>query len=79
MVNSFHARYAVARWPLDHLFHSDHFRLVCLERGPAYGSDHFPILVELALSPNAQYEQEGPSLDADEAREASEKVEKATT
>ncbi len=76
MYNSFHARYPFVRWPLDHLFHSPHFRLAHLERGPSYGSDHFPILVELELDPRAQREQQAPDLDADAAEEASEKVER---
>ena len=30
--NTFHADYPFARWPLDHLFHSDHFTLVDIQR-----------------------------------------------
>lgn len=47
--NSFHADYWFARWPLDHLFHSPHFRLVALRRLPSIGSDHFPMLFRLTL------------------------------
>lgn len=47
--NSFHADYWFARWPLDHLFHSPHFRLGALHRLPSIGSDHFPMLFQLAL------------------------------
>ncbi|MGI9046475.1 MAG: endonuclease/exonuclease/phosphatase family protein [Burkholderiales bacterium] len=49
MYNTFHASYPFLRWPLDHLFHSDHFAVVNLARLPAFGSDHFPILVEIAF------------------------------
>jgi endonuclease/exonuclease/phosphatase (EEP) superfamily protein YafD len=49
--NSFHADYWFARWPLDHLFHSHHFRLVDLRRLPSIGSDHFPMRFCLALKP----------------------------
>ncbi|MEX2642396.1 MAG: endonuclease/exonuclease/phosphatase family protein [Acetobacterales bacterium] len=49
MFNSFHARYPFLRWPLDHVFHSSHFALVRMLRLPSIGSDHFPILAELAL------------------------------
>ncbi len=76
LYNTFHADHFLVRWPLDHLFHSDHFRLVRLERGPAYGSDHFPMFVELELDPTAQPEQEAPEQDADDAREADEKLQK---
>lgn len=47
--NTFHAKQPLLRWPLDHLFHSEHFMLVKMRRLPKFGSDHFPLLIELAL------------------------------
>lgn len=47
--NTFHAQLPFLRWPLDHLFHSEHFMLVKMRRLPKFGSDHFPLLIELAL------------------------------
>lgn len=64
MFNTFHADYVFFRWPLDHLFHSDEFCLVDMRRLGKTGSDHFPILVELALKAEAAERQEG--LEADE-------------
>ncbi|MZQ89996.1 hypothetical protein GVY41_12960 [Frigidibacter albus] len=49
--NSFDARYPILRWPLDHLFHDPRFRLVEMRRLPDIGSDHFPMLFRLQLSP----------------------------
>jgi endonuclease/exonuclease/phosphatase (EEP) superfamily protein YafD len=74
MFNTFHAKYPFMRWPLDHLFHSDHFALVRMERLPTFGSDHFPILIELALVPGLEHHQEGLQADADDHREADEKT-----
>lgn len=51
--NTFHAQIPVMRWPLDHVFHSEHFMLVELKRLPPFGSDHFALLTELALKSNA--------------------------
>lgn len=47
--NTFHAQHVLARWPLDHIFHSDHFRLVELKRLSSIDSDHFPLFSHLAL------------------------------
>jgi endonuclease/exonuclease/phosphatase (EEP) superfamily protein YafD len=47
--NSYNAKNILMRWPLDHVFVTDEFRLKKLERLPKIGSDHFPIFVELVL------------------------------
>lgn len=74
MFNTFHAGVPIMRWPLDHLFHSDHFGVVGMRRLPAFGSDHFPILVELALLPDLERHQEGLKPDAEDKARASETV-----
>ncbi|MGZ9029810.1 MAG: endonuclease/exonuclease/phosphatase family protein [Burkholderiaceae bacterium] len=77
--NTFHAGWWFMRWPLDHLFHSEHFRLVRMQRGASFGSDHFPIVVALELDPAARDEQEPPERSVSDEREAQEKVRLATT
>lgn len=74
MYNTFSAKNPLLRWPLDHIFHSDHFKLVRLERGPAWGSDHFPVYIELSYEPEAQPLQEEPEADHEEKAEAAEKI-----
>jgi endonuclease/exonuclease/phosphatase (EEP) superfamily protein YafD len=49
MFNTFHARIPLLRWPLDQVYCSEHFALSKLQRLPAIGSDHFPLLIRLAL------------------------------
>lgn len=66
MFNTFHADYPVLRWPLDHLFHSEHFTLASIARLPSIGSDHFPLLTCLTLSPQHQPQQSGLDPDADD-------------
>ncbi len=73
--NTFHAQYKVLRWPLDHIFHSKHFKLVTLERLPHINSDHFPIFAKLSFAPENQYMQEAPQPDEDTVEEAEETVE----
>lgn len=66
MFNTFHADYWFLRWPLDHLFHSRHFTLGFIRRLPHFGSDHFPVLVELLYDAERGSEQEGLAADADD-------------
>lgn len=47
--NTFHAKYPLVKWPLDHVFHSKHFGLVNIEKLEGVGSDHSPLYTELAL------------------------------
>ncbi|MFB6279563.1 MAG: endonuclease/exonuclease/phosphatase family protein [Salinibacter sp.] len=68
LYNTFHARYPLIRYPLDHVFHSEHFALSELKVLPYIGSDHFPVLVELQYHPDAEDHHEEP--DADEHDEA---------
>jgi endonuclease/exonuclease/phosphatase (EEP) superfamily protein YafD len=49
--STFHAKYRLFRWPLDHVFCSSHFYLRRLKRLPSIGSDHFPIFIEVGLMP----------------------------
>jgi endonuclease/exonuclease/phosphatase (EEP) superfamily protein YafD len=70
--STFHARVPFFRWPLDHVFHSDSFRLLSLRRLPYVGSDHFPVFIALSHEPPAAAEQEAPretSADLEEAQE----------
>jgi endonuclease/exonuclease/phosphatase (EEP) superfamily protein YafD len=75
MFNTFHADHCWLRYPLDHIFHTDHFRLVSMDRLPAWGSDHFPIGAELSYEPENQHEQNAPDAESEDHREAVEKIE----
>ncbi len=77
MFNTYNAKNPLMRWPLDHVFHTDHFKLVRMDVGPAWGSDHFPIFIELSLEPEAEAEQEEPDTDRTESEQVNEKIEDA--
>jgi endonuclease/exonuclease/phosphatase (EEP) superfamily protein YafD len=74
LFNSFHAEYWPVRWPLDHVFISDDFLLRAIRRLPAFGSDHFPILIALDHVPRAAAVQEAPAADAEDHAEADDKI-----
>lgn len=76
MYNTFHAKIPVLRFPLDHAFASDHFKLVSIKRLPAYGSDHFPMLIELTLEHDAPVKQDTPDADKSDKQQANKKIEK---
>ncbi|WNO59572.1 endonuclease/exonuclease/phosphatase family protein [Rheinheimera sp. MMS21-TC3] len=59
MFNTFHASYPFLRWPLDHLFHSQHFTLNQIQRLPSIGSDHFALMTTLSYTPSHGAEQNG--------------------
>jgi endonuclease/exonuclease/phosphatase (EEP) superfamily protein YafD len=77
LYSTFPVAFPIVRCPLDHLFHSKHFRLVELERQPDIGSDHFPMYISLALEKTAEFTQEEPIADAEEHAEAEEMIEEA--
>ncbi len=75
--STFHADHWFLRYPLDHVFHSEDFALVDLRRLDHVGSDHFPFLIELALTARAEAEQEEPKPQEEDHQEAREAVEEA--
>ena len=54
--NTYNANYIILRWPLDHIFVSEHFRVISAERGGDIDSDHFPIFANLS------FESEGADI-----------------
>ncbi|NKI27984.1 endonuclease [Arenibacter sp. 6A1] len=72
MFNTFHAAYPFMRWPLDHLFHSDHFTLHSIQRLPSIGSDHFPLYTSLRFNPSRGASQEGLTANPEEYQRAKE-------
>lgn len=73
--NTYNAFIPFFRFPLDHIFHTPHFRLIHLERLKAVGSDHFPMFIELSYEPERKNVQDVPKADGDDHKEAQEKIE----
>lgn len=46
---TFHAANPLVRFPLDHIFISEHFNITYIKRLPKFGSDHFPMAIGLVL------------------------------
>ncbi|MDQ8204732.1 endonuclease/exonuclease/phosphatase family protein [Pelagicoccus sp. SDUM812003] len=73
--NTFDTRSRLMRYPLDHVFASEHFLLVELRRLPDIGSDHFPMLAVFDYDPAASVVNEEPEPDAGDKKEAAKAIE----
>ncbi len=61
--NSFHTKNPLCRFPLDHIFHTCHFRIGQITRVKnSCGSDHFPIYVDLSLDEAAPIRKYKPTV-----------------
>lgn len=74
--SSFHAKYPIFRWPLDHIFCSGHFRVHDIKRLHNIGSDHFPIMISLHLT-TIEDDSEKLVADEEDKRLADEKIKEA--
>ncbi len=77
MYNTYHADFFFIRFPLDHIFHSAHFKLVDMRRLPHIGSDHFPFYAALSFSPRKDPSQKQDDPEPRDRKEAEETVEEA--
>ncbi len=74
--NTFHANIPVFRWPLDHIFHSSHFKLVNMKRVEPVNSDHFPMFIKLSYEPEEKWDQPKVKPDDKTEKEANEAIRK---
>lgn len=68
--HTFHARYPFLRYPLDHIFHSEELKLITLVRLGYFGSDHFPMYIDLEYSPGTDNGDPPPEPDPIEQQQA---------
>tara|TARA_R110002049_G_scaffold2743_5_gene21231 strand:+ start:120222 stop:120950 length:729 start_codon:yes stop_codon:yes gene_type:complete len=74
MFNSYHAKLPFLRFPLDHVFVSKHFSVRQIQRLSAFGSDHFPIYVELQITPENRKEHNVPTANSKDEKHADRKI-----
>ncbi|WP_439881446.1 endonuclease/exonuclease/phosphatase family protein [Pontibacter sp. MBLB2868] len=72
--NTYNAQIPLFRYPLDHVFYDQEFRLVSLRRLEKFGSDHFPIAITLNYEPEREQQQKHPVADQEEKQEAKEMI-----
>lgn len=79
MFSTFHAKYPLLRWPLDHVFVTEHFTLLEMRRLESFGSDHFPILASFSYRPSRSGEHQPPNASKEEHDEANETIKQGKT
>jgi endonuclease/exonuclease/phosphatase (EEP) superfamily protein YafD len=72
LLSTYHAERPLWRYPIDHLFVSDGFHLIDLDRVRVLGSDHFAVTATLAV---ARKDHTKPGGSADEEEKAREMIE----
>ncbi|MDO4232853.1 MAG: endonuclease/exonuclease/phosphatase family protein [Lautropia sp.] len=77
LYSTFHAKYPLLRWPLDHIFHSGDFMMREVRVLPGINSDHFPIYGSFQYHPAAEHLNDTPEADADDHEKAQEKIDDA--
>jgi len=76
--NTFHSKYFLLRWPLDHVFHTKDFTLIEIAREKNIGSDHFPMYIKLNYVPSATaINKDTDHADEEEKNWAEEKIKNA--
>lgn len=72
---TFNADWLLLKWPLDHVFFEESFRLLELAVMEHVGSDHFPLFVALCHAPAAGDVQEQPLPEPSDLEKADEAIE----
>ncbi len=74
--NTFHAKIPIFRWPLDHIFHSSHFKLIKMNRTKKVDSDHFPMYIKLSYEPEEKQDQPKVKPDSKTEEDANKAIKK---
>jgi endonuclease/exonuclease/phosphatase (EEP) superfamily protein YafD len=78
LYNTYNADYFFMRWPLDHIFVSQDFKIQEICRLADFGSDHFPIFTSLTYTGSkTKPKTEVPTPDHDDIKEARKTIKKA--
>lgn len=74
--NTFDAGSFIMRWPLDHIFLSEEFRVKEIAAGPNIESDHFHFYAELFLQPELAEDQKPDPATDEQIKKARKQIDK---
>lgn len=66
LYNTYNAHIPLLRYPLDHIFYSENFGLINMEKLKNNGSDHFPIYIQLSFEPSTDKIKNLPDVDKED-------------
>lgn len=72
--NTYSASNFITRWPLDHIFVSEEFRLKQVKVKEDIGSDHFPYYASFTFEPNKAHEQKPEKPSKQDLEEANDQI-----
>jgi len=75
--NSFDVSSFILKWPLDHFFVSEEFRVSEIKTGESIDSDHYPFLISLSLEPDKATEQKAKYPTENQLKRAIDRIEQA--
>lgn len=75
--NSFNSKSFLMRWPLDHFFVTEEFRVKELKLGDGIDSDHFPLLITLSLESEVAAKQKPKPVEAQQLKKANKQIDQA--
>ena len=74
LYSTYNAKSWIMRWPLDHIFTSADFRVLDVQLGADFGSDHFPFFTKLSFEPDRADEQKLPPPTREQLQKAFEQI-----
>ncbi|TBW29125.1 endonuclease/exonuclease/phosphatase family protein [Gramella sp. KN1008] len=72
--NTFDAGSSIMRWPLDHIFVTEEFRVESIKTGPNVESDHFHYFAKLFLQPELAEEQKPDNATEEQLKKARKQI-----
>ena len=75
--NSYDVSSFILKWPLDHFFVSEEFRVSEIGTGKSIDSDHFPFYISLSLEPEKAAEQKAEYPSENQVKRALDQIEQA--
>ncbi len=74
LFSTYNAQIPLFRYPLDHIFYSENFGLIKMEKLDNTGSDHFPMYVELSFEPSSDKIKNLDNVDEEDKKIIEEKI-----